>query len=120
MTTIKLVQDTRSNDLPCVETRILESNGRVEIYRYQYKTFKDYQELLSKLEGNCIPMAGFGQRPEDNNETYDRFVVWILFYPILYDANSLLVNNGNVYIMQNGKTVESFFIENPNKTLKGN
>lgn len=101
-------------------TRLIETNGsQIITQNWHYLTFDEFWGIINKkFNTGDFPFETIGECPFDNNLTYDRWFLYVEFFNVWGDRASFVLTFGKIYIMQDGKTIESAFIEDPNRKFK--
>uniref|UniRef100_A0A6M3KBK1 Uncharacterized protein n=1 Tax=viral metagenome TaxID=1070528 RepID=A0A6M3KBK1_9ZZZZ len=102
--------------------QIIEPSGN-EVYlrKLEYKTSKEYQAWRMELGRYKIPIMVFGEEPKDNELESERVFLYGTYLDNSYEGcntKAFLINNGQLYVMQNGKTIESIYIDRQNSLVE--
>jgi hypothetical protein len=96
-------------DKKCVEiTTLHETNGSsIKIYKLPYISSDEYCKLLDEnLTNKEIPITTYGDVPENSVCAQDRYFLIIKYADKHDNENIIVLNHGDLYIMQDGKTIE--------------
>lgn len=111
MLAIKICTNHLKGDGYVEETQIITPLAeQITLYKIGYQTYKQFQEWLNKYtDGGKVSIAIYGETPEDNDSAiFDRCFVYCTY------GTGFIVSQGQIYITQEGKTIESIIVKNPN------
>jgi len=82
-----------------------------------YSSLLDYNTAIKRynlFDPRKTPIRYYGKEPSAPDITYNREFLEISYVNLDGKFEYIIVNQGTVYIVQDGKTVEKFIIEDPN------
>jgi len=86
-----------------------------------YSSSLDYDaamKVYNLLDPKKTPVCYHGKEPSSPNVTYNREFLEISYVNLDGKFEYRIVNEGTVYVVQDGKTVEKVFVADPNENNK--
>ena len=120
MMTIKLI--TWTSDGAEITRLLSTSSHEIVLQRWHYTTSKQYFDLLKeKFNTGAHPFITIGDCPDNEDLSRDREFLYGEYYSPEGAMFTFVLNYGWLYVMQEGKTVESHFVHDQNgKTRMAN